>query len=299
MKKPIISLLLATAITASLTGAEPAALTSEKEKASYALGVNLGGMLKRFGVSPDEIDKDLIIRGLTEAQTGRAAQMSAQEALKVLKEFQVEAQKRYAELNKKTGDEFLAANKTKEGVKIRPVTLPDGRTVELQYKILQEGTGASPATNDQVTVNYKGTLLDGTEFDSSYKRGQPAQFPLNRVIRGWTEGLQLLKPGGKAQFFIPPELAYGPSGAGNDIPANATLVFDVELISAQAPPTPPSPAPGASVPQATPQAVTSDIIKVPSKEEMDKGAKIEIIKAADLEKQQQAEREKKQGGEKP
>ena len=295
MKKPIISLLLAAAVSAALTAAEPATLTTEQDKVSYALGVNLGTMLKRIGVTGGQIDKDLIIRGLTDAQSGPSAQMTAQEALKVLKEFQVEAQKRYAELNKKTGDEFLAANKTKEGVKIRPVTLPDGRTVELQYKILQEGTGASPATNDQVTVNYRGSLIDGTEFDSSFKRGQPAQFPLNRVIRGWTEGLQLLKPGGKAQLVIPPELAYGPSGAGNDIPANATLIFDVELISAQAPPTPPSPAPGASVPQ----AVTSDIIKVPSKEEMDKGAKIEIIKAADLEKQQQAEREKKQGGEKP
>ena len=294
MKKPIISLLLAAAVSAALTAAEPATLTTEQDKVSYALGVNLGTMLKRIGVTGGQIDKDLIIRGLTDAQSGPSAQMTAQEALKVLKEFQVEAQKRYAELNKKTGDEFLAANKTKEGVKIRPVTLPDGRTVELQYKILQEGTGASPATNDQVTVNYRGSLIDGTEFDSSFKRGQPAQFPLNRVIRGWTEGLQLLKPGGKAQLVIPPELAYGPSGAGNDIPANATLIFDVELISAQAPPTPPSPAPGASVPQ----AVTSDIIKVPSKEEMDKGAKIEIIKAADLEKQQQAEREKKQGGEK-
>jgi FKBP-type peptidyl-prolyl cis-trans isomerase FklB len=127
--------------------------------------------------------------------------------------------------NKKEGDAFLAANKTKEGV----VTLPSG----LQYKILQEGTGPKPTASDTVVCNYRGTLLNGTEFDSSYKRGQPATFAVGQVIHGWTEALQLMTVGSKWQLFIPPDLAYGPRGAGNDIGPNATLVFEVELVSIQ------------------------------------------------------------------
>ena len=130
------------------------------------------------------------------------------------------------ETNKKDGDAFLAANKTKPGV----VTLPSG----LQYKILTTGTGPKPTATDSVVCNYRGTLIDGTEFDSSYKRGQPATFPVNGVIKGWTEALQLMPVGSKWQLFVPPDLAYGTRGAGNEIPPNSTLIFEVELQSIQA-----------------------------------------------------------------
>jgi FKBP-type peptidyl-prolyl cis-trans isomerase FklB len=129
------------------------------------------------------------------------------------------------ETNKKQGDAFLAANKGKEGV----VTLPSG----LQYKILSAGTGPKPATSDSVVCNYRGTLIDGTEFDSSYKRGQPATFPVGGVIKGWTEALQLMPVGSKWQLFVPSELAYGERGTGADIGPNAVLIFEVELLSIQ------------------------------------------------------------------
>lgn len=127
--------------------------------------------------------------------------------------------------NQKEGEAFLAANGKKPGVK----TLPSG----LQYEVIKAGAGKQPAATDTVTVHYKGTLINGTEFDSSYKRGQPASFPLNQVIKGWTEGVQLMKEGAKYRFFIPPQLAYGARGAGGLIGPNSTLIFDVELISVQ------------------------------------------------------------------
>src|ERR1700724_3269296 len=142
------------------------------------------------------------------------------------------------EINKKAGDDFLAQNKAKEGV----VALPDG----LQYKILKEGTGPKPSATDSVGCNYRGTLLDGTEFDSSYKRGQPATFPVNGVIKGWTEALQLMKVGSKYQVVIPSGLAYGERGAGRDIEPNSTLIFDVELLDVKPMSTGASPSPGAS-----------------------------------------------------
>ncbi len=131
--------------------------------------------------------------------------------------------KQAAETNKKEGEAFLAANKTKPGV----VTTPSG----LQYKILKEGTGPKPTAADKVVCNYKGTLINGTEFDSSYKRGQPATFPVGQVIKGWTEALQLMPVGSKWQLFIPADLAYGERGAGNDIGPDSTLIFEVELLS--------------------------------------------------------------------
>ena len=134
-----------------------------------------------------------------------------------------EKQKKIGEKNKIDGEAFLAENKKKEGVK----TLPSG----LQYSIIKEGAGKMPKATDTVTVNYKGTLIDGTEFDSSYRRGQPVSFPVNGVIAGWTEALQLMKEGSKWQLFIPSELAYGEKGAGNTIGPNAVLIFEVELIS--------------------------------------------------------------------
>jgi FKBP-type peptidyl-prolyl cis-trans isomerase len=158
--------------------------------------------------------------------------LTEDEARAVLTQLQSDVRKKQQEIaqqlgdtNKKQGVAFLEANKTKDGV----VTLPSG----LQYKVLQEGTGPKPAPTDTVVCNYRGTLLDSTEFDSSYKRGQPATFPVTGVIKGWTEALQLMPVGSKWQLFIPSELAYGERGAGGQIGPNATLIFEVELLSIQ------------------------------------------------------------------
>ena len=156
--------------------------------------------------------------------------MTEAEAQAVLTQLQADMRKKQeektqqaGEANQKEGEAFLAANKAKPGV----VTLPSG----LQYKILKEGTGPKPTATDSVVCNYQGTLINGTEFDSSYKRGEPATFPVNGVIKGWTEALQLMPVGSKWQLFIPPDLAYGARGAGADIGPNATLIFEVELLS--------------------------------------------------------------------
>ena len=187
-----------------------------------------------------------------------------------------------AEKNKAAGEAFLSENKTKEGV-----TSTDSG---LQYKTIKEGNGPSPAASDTVTVNYKGTLIDGKEFDS----GEGISFPLNGVIKGWTEGLQLMKTGGSTRFFIPSDLAYGPSGPPN-IGPNSTLIFDVDLLSIKGK--------GNSEPKQTQndpkKVVTSDIIKVPSAEELKKGAKIEVIKKEDLEAEiEKAKQEQKDQPEK-
>ena len=180
------------------------------------------------------------------------------------------------EKNKKAGEDFLAANKSKEGV----ITLPSG----LQYKILKTGTGAVPKLTDLVSVNYKGTLIDGTEFDSSYTRGEPATLGVRGVVKGWTEALQLMTVGSQWQLFIPAALAYGERGSPPKIGPNSALVFEVDLLDIKQPPTPPAP---------NQPAVTSDIIKVPSKAELDKGAKIEVIKQEELDKLQKEEAAKK------
>lgn len=217
-------------LLAGQTGAaEKMTLKTQKEKLSYTMGVEAGNNMKRQSV---DIDPDVLLQGLKDAFSGNALLMGEEEMLAVKNAFrqemmtkQAEEAKKLAEKNKKEGEAFLEENKKKEGVK----TLPSG----LQYKVITEGTGKSPKAADTVTVNYRGTLIDGTEFDSSYKRGQPVSFPVNGVIPGWTEALQLMKEGAKWQIFIPAGLAYGEKGAGNIIGPNATLVFDVELISAK------------------------------------------------------------------
>ncbi|MDE2656069.1 MAG: FKBP-type peptidyl-prolyl cis-trans isomerase [Verrucomicrobiota bacterium] len=177
-----------------------------------------------------------------------------------------------AQKNKEAGESFLAANKDKEGVK----TTDSG----LQYQVTKEGTGPSPGATDSVTVNYKGTLIDGTEFDS----GKGISFPLNGVIKGWTEGLQLMKIGGSTRFIIPSGLAYGTTGSGAKIGPNATLIFNIDLLSIKGKEAAKAPTPATIDPAKTDprKIVTSDIIKVPSAEEMKKGAKIEVIKKEDL-----------------
>jgi FKBP-type peptidyl-prolyl cis-trans isomerase FklB len=221
-----------TATPAKPAAAAPA-LTTRKQKFSYALGMNigsgLGANLKKQSV---EVDPAILAQGLKDALSGAKLRLTEDEAKAVLTEVQNEVRKQQQEkaaeaatANKKEGEEFLAANKTKEGV----VTLPDG----LQYKILTEGKGPKPAATDTVVCNYKGTLINGTEFDSSYKRGQPATFGVGQVIKGWTEALQLMPVGSKWQLFIPSSLAYGDHGAGADIGPDATLIFEVDLLSIQ------------------------------------------------------------------
>jgi len=214
--------------TTSPSAAAP--LTSRKQKFSYALGMNiatgLGANLKKQGV---EVDWSLLAQGIKESASGKA-RLTEEEAKTVLNEVQNDVKKEQQEKMKEAGDKnktegeaFLAANKDKEGVK----TLASG----LQYKVLAEGTGPKPTPSDTVVCNYRGTLTNGTEFDSSYKRGEPATFPVGGVIKGWTEALQLMPVGSKWQLYIPSGLAYGERGAGADIGPNATLIFDVELIS--------------------------------------------------------------------
>jgi len=224
--------------SASTTGksAAPAtaaasALTTEKQKESYALGMNIADGVKQK-TQPTDIDIPSLMRGLKDSLQGNKTLLTVDQAVAALTQLQQKSQleeanamQQVSETNIKEGDAFLAANKAKEGV----VTLPSG----LQYKIITEGKGPKPAATDTVVCNYRGTLLNGKEFDSSYKRGQPASFPLNQVIKGWTEGVQLMPTGSKWQFYIPSALAYGTRGAGGDIGPNATLIFDIELISIQ------------------------------------------------------------------
>jgi len=222
---------------AAKSSAPPApALTTDRDKQSYALGMNIARGLKGQSV---DVDPAVLTRAIKDVLTGAKPLLTDDEAMEALKKLQVEVRqkqeterKELADKNQREGQEFLAANKTKDGV----VTLPSG----LQYKILTQGNGPKPTPNDTVVCQYRGTLIDGTEFDSSYKRGQPATFPVNRVIKGWTEALELMPVGSKWQLFVPPDLAYGDRGAGNMIGPNATLIFEVEVLSIEASkPTPP------------------------------------------------------------
>jgi FKBP-type peptidyl-prolyl cis-trans isomerase FklB len=228
--KPATAPALTTPAPAAPAAQPDSPLKDQKEKVSYALGLNLANNLRKQSI---EVDPDTVLQGLKDALAGGKTLMTEDEARASLiqmqneiKAKQQEKMKEIGEANKKEGEAFLAANKTKEGV----VTTASG----LQYKVITTGTGPKPAAADTVVCNYKGTLINGTEFDSSYKRGQPATFPVNGVIKGWTEALQLMPVGSKWQLFIPPDLAYGERGAGNDIGPGATLIFEVEVMSIQA-----------------------------------------------------------------
>lgn len=282
MRRAISTLITAAGAATLLCAADTNELKELHQKFSYGLGMSLGNNLKRSGIPADQIDLGLLARAVKDTMGTGTTAMNEAEARQAIMDFQKEARAKLGLKNKEAGDAFLAENKKKEGIKTLSIALPSGPASELQYKVLNEGNGESPKTNDMVTVNYRGTLTDGTEFDSSYKRGQPATFGVTGVIKGWTEALLRMKPGAKWQLFIPPELAYGERGSGASIGPNATLVFEVELVSAQAKTPPPASA----------QPVTSDIIKVPSKEELEKGAKIEVIKAGDLEKYKAQEKDK-------
>ena len=213
--------------------ATPLILKTQKEKFSYAVGVKTGQrMAESFKKQSVPFDPAILARGLKDGLSGGKTLLTEEEAQAAIKAVQDEMGKKQQEkmqeagaTNKKEGEAFLAGNKGKDGV----VTLPSG----LQYKILTPGTGPKPTASDSVVCNYRGTLINGTEFDSSYKRGQPATFPVNGVIKGWTEALQLMPVGSKWQLFVPPDLAYGERGAGADIGPDSTLIFEVELLSVE------------------------------------------------------------------
>ena len=213
-------------------------LKTENDKISYSIGFSMGS---RFKMDELELNLEIFQEGIKDGFTGRKQLLNEEETQEIMMGMQqkvmakrrakqmeqMEERKKQGEANKEKGAKFLEENKAKEDV----VTLESG----LQYQILKKGTGASPKATDTVKCHYKGTTIDGKEFDSSYKRGEPATFGLSRVIKGWTEGLQLMKEGGKWRFFIPSELAYGEKGAGPNIGPNEVLIFEVELLGIEKP----------------------------------------------------------------
>lgn len=221
-KLKILGLILLFSVPA-IASAQPETL---EQKAAYALGVDIAESFKKQGI---ELDSNNVIQGLKDGLSGNKTAITKAEMTQALNDFKaqlIEKQKKELKVvagkNKELGDAFLAENKTKQGV----ITLDSG----LQYKVISKGDGAAPKATDKVTTHYRGTLIDGTEFDSSYSRNKPATFPVNGVISGWTEALQLMHEGDKWQLFIPADLAYGERSVGAKIKPNSTLIFDIELI---------------------------------------------------------------------
>jgi FKBP-type peptidyl-prolyl cis-trans isomerase FklB len=227
---PVLLLVFVVGCTAEEAKVTPEVkLDTPKSRISYTIGVNIG---QDFKTQNMDVDADVLLMGLEDSLTGKELQLTEEEMVTEIQNFQQEMQAKMATemaeavaKNQAAGEAFLAENAKQEGV----VVTESG----LQYKVLEVGEGDSPGAADVATVHYRGTLIDGTQFDSSYDRGQPATFPVGGVIAGWTEALQLMKPGAKWQLVIPAELAYGERGAGQDIGPNATLIFDVELISVE------------------------------------------------------------------
>ncbi len=214
---------------ASQVYAQKPVLKSQKEKVSYIIGIGIGKNLKQQGT---EIDSDAFTKGLRDALSGAKPILTEQEINETMATYknemaakQKELFDRVGEKNKKEGEAFLAENKKKPGVK----TLPSG----LQYRVIQSGKGKKPTLNDTVTVHYKGTLINGKEFDSTHGRGQPASFPVSSAISGWKEALQMMEVGSKWEIVVPSQFAYGERGAGSRIEPNSTLVFEVELLAIQ------------------------------------------------------------------
>jgi FKBP-type peptidyl-prolyl cis-trans isomerase FklB len=234
--KSLIIAFVTVLLAAPLFAQEKVSLKDAKDKVSYSIGLNIGFNLSKQKVP---VNPDALSAGIKDALAGKP-QMTEAEVKDTMAAFEkdmTEKQKAAGEQNAADGVKYLEANKKKEGVK----TTASG----LQYKSLKEGSGPQPKATDTVTVNYRGTLTDGTEFDSSYKRNEPATFPLNGVIKGWTEGLQLMKKGSKYQFVIPAALAYGERSPGAGIPPNSVLVFEVELLEVKSGGEP-APSPSAS-----------------------------------------------------
>ncbi len=229
--KQICILLLGTIVATAAVAQQATQLKDDREKVSYSIGLDIGSTFKKQYM---DVDMDVLMRGLKDGMSGAKPAMSEEEVRatmtaysKTMMEKQAQRTKESAATNLEKGQKFLEENKSKEGVK----TTASG----LQYKVLTEGNGPSPKDTDTVVTNYRGTTIDGKEFDSSYKRNEPATFPVNRVIKGWTEALQMMKTGSKYQLFIPANLAYGERGAGQDIGPNSTLIFEVELLEIKPP----------------------------------------------------------------
>lgn len=225
MKHQWIAILGILFLAFQVAAEETLLLKNQKEKMSYIIGMDIGNNLKKQSI---DVDPNILAKGIQDALSAVKPLLTEQEIQNTLTTFQKERatkQEEVAKKNKSQGEVFMTANKKKEGVK----ALASG----LQYKVIKAGAGRKPNMNDSVTTHYRGTLLDGTEFDSSYRRGQPVTFPVSGVIGGWTEALQLMEEGAKWQLFIPPNLAYGEQGAGGVIGPNATLIFEIELISVQ------------------------------------------------------------------
>ena len=226
-------------LASSSFGQDKPQLKDLKDKVSYGVGLSVGSNFKKQG---QELNPDALLAGVKDALSGKTPALTENELKETMEAWSKQMedkQKVVGEKNAADATKFLAENKKKDGVK----TTASG----LQYKVMKEGAGAQPKETDTVTVNYRGTLINGTEFDSSYKRGQPATFPVNGVIKGWTEALQLMKPGSKYQLFIPADLAYGARAVGPDITPNSALIFEVELLEVKpaaastGPSAPPSP----------------------------------------------------------
>ena len=226
MKLKLIVILGILFLVSQVNAQENLVLKNQKDKISYIIGMDIGTNLKKQSI---DIDSNILAKGVKDALAGTKPLLTEQEIQETMMAFQKDMMAKQEEIGKKNkaeGEAFLTENKKKEGVK----TLLSG----LQYKVIKAGTGKKPKSTDTVTAHYRGTLINGTEFDSSYKRGQPATFPVSGgMIPGWTEALQLMEEGAKWQLFIPPNLAYGEQGAGRDIGPNATLIFEIELVSIQ------------------------------------------------------------------
>ncbi len=209
------------------TRQEQPALRNQKDSLSYAVGLDIGRNLKRQSL---DVNVDVVARGISDLYTGSKTVLTDSEAQSITAVLRRQVMARHAEerraqgeKNLADGQKFLAENKAKEGV----VTLPSG----LQYKILKAGKGKRPGPNDSVVINYRASLIDGTEFDNTYKQGGPATFPVTGVLKGWTEALRLMPEGSTWELFIPPSLAYGERGAGQAIPPNAALIYELQLVS--------------------------------------------------------------------
>jgi FKBP-type peptidyl-prolyl cis-trans isomerase FklB len=309
MKRHFITFLLTASFLAGAAQAQPAAPEAkaqstndqsnvfDKQKTSYAIGLNYGSGLKtqmsHSAMTVDEFDVEALAHGFKDGLGSGPTLITDEEKTNILNDFSkivkarvaakqqqmADEQKAKAEKNLVDGPAFLAKNKVQPGV----ITTASG----LQYKVLTEGTGPAPGPNDEVSVNYAGRVIDGTEFDNSAKSGRPFTTKVSGgVIPGWTEVLQLMKTGSKYEVYIPANLAYGPTARGPVIAPNSVLIFDMELVSVKpAQAAPPAAPPTSSAAPVSTTVLTSDIIKVPSKAELDKGAKIETIKAEDLEKE--------------
>lgn len=222
--KRVYTAMAATALMFSAAQATAVDLETVTERASYTMGYNIGQKFSQDGV---EVDVDVLAQALRDALAGKQPELTIEQmqaAMRAMQDMQMAKNNQLGETNKKAGAEFLAENAKKSGV----VTTASG----LQYKVITEGKGPKPTSSDRVSVHYRGTLIDGTEFDSSYSRNQPTQFGVTQVIKGWTEALMLMPEGSKWELYIPGDLAYGPRGAGAAIGPNSTLIFEVELLKA-------------------------------------------------------------------